>query len=191
LPYFSRGERRRTDYWTLPEVVAYVERVDCCQPEEARRQISHALADGNLWHLRWVDERRWLSGPTGRASIPFDEPPRRWSDAEIAEIDWVDGTAVDHSEFAPGRRRCLLIHRLSIARWWPERKEKPPKPTDEQVYEWMGQNVKRPMKRNDVIADCRKATGATARQAAAAHKRLPEKFKFKRGQRARPGKIEQ
>jgi hypothetical protein len=122
LPYISPAEREQANWRTLPEAVADVVRVDGCQPENARGQIGNALASGDLWPLRWEDWRPSPSGPTGGATISSDVPPRKWSKAEIAEIDWEGGTAVDRSEFSPaeGRRRRLLIHRLRIAQWWPE-----------------------------------------------------------------------
>jgi hypothetical protein len=200
LPYISRAERDRANWRTLPEVVAHVVRVDGCQSETARSQIGAALASGDLWPLCWEDWRPSPSGPTGGAAIPFDVPSRKWSKTEIEKIDWVDGTAFDRSEYGflkkqgrrlMFRRRRLLIYRLAIAQWWPESAPSRPKPTAAELDAWMRQHVTRGTKRDDAIADCRKATGATFREAAAAHKRLPEKFKMKRGQRVGSGKIAQ
>lgn len=64
------------------------------------------------------------------------------------------------------------------------------KPTPEEVFCWMHGTVKRGAKRDDVIGDCRAATGATFRQAKAAWNRLPAELKLKRGQRAGLPKIE-
>ena len=120
MPYVSRAERERADWRTLPEVVAHIVRVDPCQPEDAPRQLGNALAHGVLWPLRWEDTLGLPSGPNP-ATMPLDLPQAKWSKAEIDEIDWGDGTAIDRSEFSPrgGRRRRLLIHRLAIRQWWP------------------------------------------------------------------------
>jgi hypothetical protein len=188
----------RANWLTLPEAVAQIVRVDPCQPEDAQRQLGNALANGDLWPLCWEDERVVPTGPNAAGvSFPIDIPPQKWSKAEIERIDWEDGTAFDRSEFTPrkGRRRRLLIHRLAIRQWWPESKEQPargqPKPTPAELDEWMHRTVKRGAKRDDTIANCRKATGATFRDAIAAWRRLPDVLKLKRGQRTPPRKIEQ
>lgn len=123
MPYISPAEREQAIWRTLPEAVTHVVRVAGCQPEDARRQISNALANSDLGPLRWEDARPFPKFSTGGLDMPRDEPPQRpWTKNEIAKIDFEDGTALDRSEFAPrrGRRRRLLIHPLRIAQWWPE-----------------------------------------------------------------------
>jgi hypothetical protein len=119
----SAAERERADRATLAEVVDHVVRVESCDADEARRQISKTLANGNLWPLRWEDEQPLPKGSTGGLVMPVDFPPRRWSETEIENIDWEAGTAFDRSEYSPrkGRKRRLLIYRLAIARCWPEK----------------------------------------------------------------------
>jgi hypothetical protein len=137
MPYISAARRERANWQRLPEVVELIVKVDGCQPEEAQRQISEALADGDLWPLRWEHERPLPRGSTGGLTMPLDHPPRRWSKAQLGNIDWAAGTALDQSEYTPrkGRRRCLLIHRSAIAqhRREPADRERPlarPEPSD-------------------------------------------------------------
>jgi hypothetical protein len=127
LAYLSPAERERLSWRTLAETVAHIVRVDQCQPEHARSQISNALLNGDVWPLRWEDERTLPAGPTGGLTMPPDLPPRRWSEADIGEIDWEIGTAIDRSEYSPpnGRPRRLLIHRSAVEKWWPERQGHP------------------------------------------------------------------
>jgi hypothetical protein len=200
LPYMSPAARERANWRTLPEAVAHIVRVDRCQPDGAQRQIGEALGSGDLSPLRWEDEQ-----PTprvGGAMMPDDAPPRKWSAADIAEIDWEHGTAIDRSEYGflkkqrrrlMFRRRRLLIHRLAIAQWWPESAAPPsrPKPTAAELDAWMQHRVTRGTKRDDAIQACHDETGATFRDAGAAYTRLPDDVKLKRGQRAGLRKIEQ
>jgi hypothetical protein len=65
------------------------------------------------------------------------------------------------------------------------------KPTDAELDVWMSENVQRGVKRLNAICDCRAATGATSRAAAAAWNRLPQNLKLTRGQRSRQPEIEQ
>jgi hypothetical protein len=196
LPYISPAEREQANWRTLPEAVAHVARVSSCQPEDARSRISNALANGGLWPLCWADEQPLPSGSTGGFMVPNDFPPRKWSKAEIDEIDWEAGTTLDRSEYSPpkGRRRCLRIHRLAIEEWWPERKEEPAKkrakPNPEQLDTWMLQKVEPGAKRDDTIADCCAATGATIRAAKAAWTRLPQDKRLRRGQKRLPRESE-
>ena len=60
------------------------------------------------------------------------------------------------------------------------------RPTAALLDEWMAVNAQRGAKRDDTIADCRKATGATFRDAKAAFARLPDEMKLKRGQKLAP-----
>jgi hypothetical protein len=121
LPYRSRAERERAQWQMLPEVIALVCAVDGCDQKAARHQLSKILADGALWPLRW-DNMQPPLGFCGGLTVPDDLPPRRWGAAEIAEIDWELGTALDRSEFSPpeGRRRRLLIHRLALRPYWTD-----------------------------------------------------------------------
>jgi hypothetical protein len=97
----------------LQEAIAQLIRVKGDSAEDARRRLGERLRKGDLWPLRWGDPPL-LS--TGGLAMPTDSPPRQWSSAEIAEIDWDAGTAVDRSEFSPpgGRRRCLLLPTAEI-----------------------------------------------------------------------------
>jgi hypothetical protein len=115
LPYISPTERERTNWGTLPEAIAYVMHADSCPREDARHEISGALANGALWPLRWEDKRPLPSGSTGGLTVPHDFLPRVWRKVEIDKIDWDVRTALNRSEFSdPPRHWMLLIHRLKL-----------------------------------------------------------------------------
>jgi hypothetical protein len=65
----------------------------------------------------------------------------------------------------------------------PEGSANSSRPTAARLDEWMAANVQHGAKRDDTIADCRSATGATFREAKAAFARLPDEMKLKRGQK--------
>jgi hypothetical protein len=123
LPYRSPAEREQANWLTLPEAQEYVVRVDKCSPEDAQHQISRALGNGAL-KLRWEDERPMRRFSAGGLTTPLDQPPRYWTTDQIEEIDWQSGTAIDRSEFSDaeaeneGRKRKILIHRLSLEHLW-------------------------------------------------------------------------
>jgi hypothetical protein len=107
-----------------------------------------------------------------------------------------------HPSYLP--REVVEIFWADVLKFWPEPslpspepgspskvQTKRPKWSPEQLDTWMRENVHRGVKRDDAIADCCTATGATVRGAAAAWKRLPGEVKLKRGQRASLRKNEQ
>jgi hypothetical protein len=122
MPYLSRAERERAQWFTLPEAVAHICESDGCDREAARQQLQHALSDGALGVLRWEDARAGPAGHrAGGATIPLDIPPGRNPDYWRNEnINWEAGTVLDHSEYAhPPRHRRLLIRRLALQSHWP------------------------------------------------------------------------
>jgi hypothetical protein len=126
MPYVSAAEREQANWRTLIDAVAHVTGLEKCSRDEARRQISSALADGNLWPLQWKDGRTPRFGSPGGLTMALDIPPQKWSEAQLAEIDWAEGTALDRSEFSdPPRRRALLIHKGALERWWHDKRSDP------------------------------------------------------------------
>lgn len=91
MPYISRAERERANWISLPELITDVARIDQCGPDDARRQISSALADGAFGPLKWEDGRP--SPSLGSATAPIDMPPTRLPHS--AEINWQAGTVRD------------------------------------------------------------------------------------------------
>ena len=90
-------------------------RADDCDPDDARRQLRKALADGALSPLRWEDAR-----PTPTVGDATVLPPSRDPHWKAVEIDWQAGTVRDDWSEAGSRNRVLLIQRLRLREYWPE-----------------------------------------------------------------------
>jgi hypothetical protein len=123
MPYRSKAERERENWMTLPEAVVHISLADNCGDETvARRQLVMALADGELWPLKWEKERGGRVAPSfGYTAVPAptDTPPRG-RDWLQAKIRWKTGKVRDDwSEHQDGKWRVLLIHRLSVEKHWP------------------------------------------------------------------------
>jgi hypothetical protein len=120
---------------------------------------------------------------------------RRGENWRLWQPEWRAGYALT----APAARcyleGCGFAGAPRVRREWfgdpPKDKATRPKPTSDELDEWMRKNVQRGAKRDLTLKACRDATGATYREAAAAFGRLPQDLKLKRGQRTGLAKSEQ
>ena len=108
-------------------------------------------------------------------------PSRMWFAAAI--------NPVHLPAFAP-----IEVCTADLQSCWPEPSRKTtqkraPAPTDQELDKWMA-NVRPYAKRDQTIADCHLATGATVRAVKAAWKRRPDGLKLRQGQKAGPHKTE-
>lgn len=137
--------------------------------EDARQLLIKAIRDGDI------------RARDARTDEPF--PWSMWAAASVNPVHLPTFALVE-------------VCTTDLLRCWPEQSKKTelrkrPRPTDQELDEWMHRTVKRGAKRDYTIADCRRVTGATCRAAAEAWGRLPNELKLKRGQREAPPKIEQ
>jgi hypothetical protein len=183
--------------WEWPPLldgILHVQRVRGGTIEDAWHELQPALREGKV--------KARLAGARYHTFRHDGIDPSAWHRAAViadlggAVIFNFDGRTIitnpAHPNYLPlyGAEICWA----DVLRYWPEPKApatKRPKPTAAELDTWMRQHVTRGAKRLDAIQACRNETGATFRDAAAAHKRLPEDMKLSRGQRTRPRKIEQ
>jgi hypothetical protein len=65
----------------------------------------------------------------------------------------------------------------------PGKRPTPQRPSDADLKRWMREHAQPRNKRDPLIDECRKASGATVRQAIAAYLSLPENMRLKRGEK--------
>jgi hypothetical protein len=132
MPYFSRAERERSLWCTIPDAIEHICSIDHCNELAARRQLRDGLADGALGRLRWENPPRVpnMAGlrPEWGAGAP---PPKHlhWTDIDI---DWNAGTVFDDFDLITEARavgvaewRILLINRRGLAGLWPKPSQPP------------------------------------------------------------------
>jgi hypothetical protein len=116
MPCQSPAELEHGQWRTLPDAVAHICAADCCDKDDAHRQLRKALADGALGMLRW--ENAQPPPRIGGSTVPLDNPPACIPDS--AEIDWEAGTVRDEWGKVAPAPRVLLILGLALRRYWPD-----------------------------------------------------------------------
>jgi hypothetical protein len=150
MPYRSRAERERENWYSLSELVEHVKAVDGCDAQEAEKQCRSAFADGAL-KLKWEPSivspwvkpgeiNPWLAGK------PF-HGDRNWL---AVKIDWDTGIVLDDFDMPEDGapiERCLFVEKQSAQGAWrpvapartgggkPARQRPGPKPGSIKRYE--------------------------------------------------------
>jgi hypothetical protein len=124
MPYRTKAELDRENWKTVPEAVEDICGADGCEVKAARDQLRKALSGGGLWPLRWQFEKRdrtpQRKSRDSAFAVPDDLPPsgQEWSEAKIR---WTQGRVRDDwGDYNKGKWRVLLIHGLSVGRYWPQ-----------------------------------------------------------------------
>jgi hypothetical protein len=106
--------------------------------------------------------------------------------SQLDKVYWSGKTVID----VLNGLRDFVAERDEVLRLWRPLSQRQ-RPSDEDLDRWMSENVRPGAKRDQTIADCREAIGATVRAAIEAWSRLPADKRLKRGQKPpRPGQIE-
>ena len=164
---------------------AFNELRSICSPEHAKA--------GEQW-LVWASGKQTGWRPTcGWRSAnlpeyrPFEDPPvhdrdalpipaEQWPDLGLSSPEGITTGNLDWAyERTPAWGDVHFPRDELIAVWRPlfGKQRTRPKPTSEELDEWMSENVRHWGKRDQTIKACREDTGATVRDAAAAFGRLP------------------
>jgi hypothetical protein len=163
-------------------------------------------AAGNADEARAIREgltEEYAAGAFSDAEVCvlYGDPPALQTVAEIKAAARCRGEEWDLSpaEFAIGGyltgpaavrciKRCGSAAAERTLRELLAKTRQRPKPTDAELDAWMARNFKPFDKRESTIKACMVATGADAREAAAAYGRVPKELRRQRGQRGAPRK---
>ncbi len=129
-------------------------------------------------------------GPIGRAEEEARRRGQEWQDLDFGL--WYGAIGLTYPAAKRYVEGCGLAGAARVLRDWfsDADQSRGKRPTDAELDEWMKRNVKPGAKRDPTIADCREATGATVRAAAAARRRLPDKILLRPGQKRLPPEID-